>query len=384
MGLIEALREQAEVHNLQSHRTSWSAANCPECGERSAVDGDRLVIWPERKSGRGSFWCRKCGAKGDGIDLLRGYNPNLSYPDAYMAIKGTIPPDNWTITGQPPKTSATPAMKTKERDHGLETHLNALARESFIRRNRLGPPPPTPLPPADWQAEATAVWLEARERLLTDPAARTFLESRGLDPMAAWASVAFGWLPRATAIGRGWLAPGLMQVTVDEASGNVVCASVHLLRPTSNGEKHFWAKGIRTRSVVLRPAATIIDGQAVFRPRLALVMESALDAALAWQTSQEIVAVGVGSAAWFPDRVADDAISAAERIIVVPDLDESGRQAAERWRGRWPDAEIWTPQGGKDLGEAHAAALAGKPGAMTIDAWMQCVWNNTPTPSLQP
>ncbi len=358
MGLIEALKAQGAVRNLQQHGTSWSASNCPQCGERSETDGDRLCIWPAQRDGRGRFWCRKCGINGDGIDLLRAYDPAMTYADARLAVTGRLPPDNWAIAGKPK-----PVLD-----------FVALAKRTMNRRSQR--PALTPLPPDAWMAEATAVWVRARELLRTDKAARAYLGCRGLDPDSAWASAALGWLSCPTRLAGQWLPPGVLQATLDATSGLVVGASVHTRDPhLCGGQKHVWARGVRARSVVFRPK---------WRPRLALVMESVLDAALAWQELPGVLTVGVGSGAWNPDHDADEAICAVERVVFVPDLDDTGREAVKRWRRRWPQADVWEPVKGKDLGEMHTAAMAGVEGAMTVQEWSRhhCPATSFPHPTV--
>lgn len=52
---------------IQNADKEWSSA-CPFCGGI-----DRCRIWPEKQNGRGHYWCRLCGAQGDGIQLQKEF-----------------------------------------------------------------------------------------------------------------------------------------------------------------------------------------------------------------------------------------------------------------------------------------------------------------------
>jgi DNA primase len=53
------------------------AGPCPFCDGK-----DRFRVWPEQnKEKGGSYWCRQCGKKGDGIQFLRD-TEGISYPEA--------------------------------------------------------------------------------------------------------------------------------------------------------------------------------------------------------------------------------------------------------------------------------------------------------------
>ena len=93
------------------------AGACYACGGR-----DRLRVWPN-EGPTGRFWCRACGAHGDGIQLLRDRD-GLSYRDA-CATLGVIPSLTWkpghgsaratTGTTWEPRQSTAPGATWQER-----------------------------------------------------------------------------------------------------------------------------------------------------------------------------------------------------------------------------------------------------------------------------
>lgn len=58
------------------------AGPCPFCGDGS-MSSDRFHVWTDNAKGR--YWCRQCGAKGDGIQLLRDAK-GMSFHEACSAL----------------------------------------------------------------------------------------------------------------------------------------------------------------------------------------------------------------------------------------------------------------------------------------------------------
>ncbi|MCK5679935.1 alpha helicase, partial [bacterium] len=91
---------------------------CPRCGGT-----DRFHIWPEQYPDRGgSYWCRGCGAGGDGIQFLRDFG-KLSFKDACAAVGKKLDENYrkenrrqpWRSTPIPPPAPVTSAgMKPRE------------------------------------------------------------------------------------------------------------------------------------------------------------------------------------------------------------------------------------------------------------------------------
>ena len=76
--IIDLFREQG-FEPKKKTAGEWSST-CPACGGTK-----RCSIWPARGEGRGYYWCRECGAKGGGSQLLRDY-AKMSYADACARI----------------------------------------------------------------------------------------------------------------------------------------------------------------------------------------------------------------------------------------------------------------------------------------------------------
>ena len=82
---MPALNELFEQHGLHARHESggeWSSP-CPACG-----GNDRCRIWPEKNEGRGRFWCRQCGAQGDGIVRNAREHQSPHYTTAWSDIPG--------------------------------------------------------------------------------------------------------------------------------------------------------------------------------------------------------------------------------------------------------------------------------------------------------
>ncbi len=387
------------LHNFRRSGTTgcWTAANCPACGERSATNGNRLRIWPDTRDGRGSWSCRKCGAYGSGADLLMFFQPGLSYRQAAALLSVSVPDVKATSTST--KKGGGSWWNRLQRERALKKRLAtavamapaleaemkaAMARAVHVHRCTEASEP-RPLPPSAWSDTVGAVFRDARGVLLTAPMAATYLADRGLTPEAAYAAGSFAWLEHDLWLdnatcglestsyrGQRWLLPaGLMVVAWThrhDGEQAVVGACVHCL-DRERWDKRRSAAGVAARAAVLQPACGCSD--------LVLIMESAVDALLAWEASgRTALCIGVGGT-WMPDDLADAAICAAvdvgAPVVLVPDADDAGRRAADGWQRRWPSAIRVEAEGGKDLSDADRAARAGVPGALRASAWMAMV-----------
>ncbi len=369
------LLQVLNLHNLRRHAGgSWTAANCPCCGERSASAGDRLMLWPQEGE-TGRWACRRCGEHGDGLDLVRRFL-GLDYRAACDVL------------------GVQPSPSQKERKpKGKATWWTRLQRERKRKAAAVPVVPPAPsLPPLAWRRRLLEFWTDGQGALVHDPAAAAFCADRGLVPSIA-AAAGLAWLPHPfsvpfEAVGlepvngrsrfvlpRGMLIPTWSET--EPGQREIVAASVRLAAPMPGGLRYFRLPGVALRSVVFRPS--------VSPPDLVVIVEAALDAALIWQAAQgAVLAVATGSAAVQPDAEASAAIDAAVRagvqVVICPDNDDAGRTAAERWRQRFPTAQVVPPVGGKDLTDADRAARHGVPGAVGARAWLKRL--RRPSPSV--
>jgi hypothetical protein len=68
------------VPNLSQKSAKEWAGPCPWCGGK-----DRFIVWPYQGN-QGRFLCRKCGQKGDAIDILRARG--LTFQEALLEVDG--------------------------------------------------------------------------------------------------------------------------------------------------------------------------------------------------------------------------------------------------------------------------------------------------------
>ena len=151
--------------------TEW-ASPCPACG-----GDDRCNIWPDDQDGRGYYWCRRCGAQGDGIQFLRDFC-DMTYTEACKAIGVTIHPNL-----APPRRAPGPNRRERLEPKPAEQSHKTNAAPDKNEPNR-----------ALWQQKATAFAAWAHARLKENPAALSWLASRGLDAVAV-NRYGLGWNP---------------------------------------------------------------------------------------------------------------------------------------------------------------------------------------------
>ena len=108
--IIDLFREHG-FEPKKKTAAEWSCA-CPACGGTK-----RCSIWPARGEGRGYYWCRECGAKGDGIQFLRDY-AKMSYADACARVGVTSAA--WAV-----KTPSLPRQAEKNRFESVENTLRS-------------------------------------------------------------------------------------------------------------------------------------------------------------------------------------------------------------------------------------------------------------------
>jgi len=90
---------QGDVHLTRtspSYRGGQWSGKCPfsDCGSQK----DGFQVWPYHDSGRGRFWCRKCGLSGDAISYVREMD-GLGFLEACAALKVKV---NGRQTRKPP------------------------------------------------------------------------------------------------------------------------------------------------------------------------------------------------------------------------------------------------------------------------------------------
>ena len=325
---------------------------CPACGSeghtgREPLDRVRLepasAKWP-----KAHYWCHRCGAWNDGVDfLMRAFG--MSFPDAYRAVTGEAPPDRpmqrkCRETQRPrrgvPQTATPNSLPAKEE------------RALKIQRN--------PLPCPAWMARSTALACEMDDRLAGAGAeyladARRYIEDgRGID--LEWgADMGIYWNPRdryedparwglkrekKLFIPRG-ICIFLHRRTVPPWEGDpwIVGLLVRRANPSSEADKLRWVPFRDDDAGQDEPKIrTMVLG---LRGWPVVMLESALDAALAFQECWGTVAVVATCGASYPlDKDAAIMLKAAPKIWAWPDADKAGMDAFRRWKKAFPSLEL--------------------------------------------
>ena len=307
---------------------------CPRCGGK-----DRFVLWPDHPSGAvgGRFLCRGCGAQGDAIEFLRAFR-GLGYREACEELR-VEPRRN-------------------------EPHIrNSTAREEWT-------PEPERLPSAGWSERAAEFVAECASGIESGPGLE-YLRSRSLTVETAH-RLGIGWnaadrydsrtawgLPEETNPETGkprkiWLPRGLV-LPIRRRSG---VAAVLIRRadwkPEDRFPKYWQVKGSGNGCCCVGAAG-----------RPVVLLESILDAVLAWQEAGDVAAaVALTGATKHPDAATAAFLKAAPTILWSLDYDRAGTDALPWWLEHFPNVKVWPCASGKDVGEMAAAGVP-------VRAWVQ-------------
>ena len=334
---------------------------CPRCG-----GDDRFHVWPEQYPDRGgSFWCRGCGAGGDGIQFLRDFG-KLSFKEACAAVGKTLDGNYrkdicrqpWRSTPIPPPAPATnPEMKPRECTEP-ETLWQVQAAKYIDQGCKSLLENPVALAKLKKERGITKATAERFNLGLLLPRPGDRLPCRfssrklwGLQPKPKAKNPDTMWLPR------GLIIPAL-------SFGSARTDTTTETAPETNQVTGF----IRLR--IRRPPEDIVDGGVKYyvlpgsgmAPLLILnqqpsivVVESELDAILISQEIGDLVGcLAIGNSSARPDKKTAAILEAIPLLILALDSDPAGAEAAERWEEWYPHSDRLTlPKGIKDPGELH-------------------------------
>lgn len=358
------------VSSGSSRGPEW-VGPCPGCG-----GDDRFHVWPEQHVDRGgSYWCRGCGAGGDGIQFLRDFG-KLSFKDACRIVGKELP-------DRPGGSSGSGFNATKRRPWKstpiLPPQINPAG--SSILRPRICEPPPK-----KWMTQAKKYVLEAKAALMSNRLALEKLQrERGMTPQSAalfnlglllpreksgltcrFSSRNLWGLPPNESAKKPdslWLPRGLIipcpvpgsniSVNATETAKNADIQEFCRLRIRrhpddikSGGSKYYVVPGSST-------APLLIHNQ---QPAI-VICESELDAILIYQQAGDLVGVcALGNAQSRPDQATATKLREVPLIILAFDNDAAGAAAAAKWE-QWFDhcEKLTLPDGIKDPGELHHA-----------------------------
>ncbi len=305
---------------------------CPICG-----GDDRFRVWPEEKGG-GRFWCRRCGKKGDAIQLLIDAK-GMTFKEACAHLGRALPARSRAKTPRAPKAPAT----------------------DFVPREITSPA-------EIWQARASAFADYAHRELLKTPAQLAWLAARGITAETA-TGFNLGWNPKDIFREKPswgveddgkklWLPVGLVIPWRIEGR-------VHRLRVRRpEGEpRYLIVPGSGTAPMMIFDRNPE-EGRGVF-----IIVESELDAILIAQEAGDLASVAsLGNSAARPDASLLDALKSSVFILHALDSDAAGAKEWPKWREGFPQAERWPVPRGKDPGDyrkeggdIRAWVLAGLP-----------------------
>ena len=319
--LIELL--QQDGLNPKRKGPGEHSSPCPVCG-----GNDRFIV---KTTGKGHYWCRQCGIKGDAIEYLKKFR-GMSFREAAAYTGKDIRP-----------------LPGKRNSHGAPPAKPAPSMVTIAP------------PPKQWTANAESLTREANKALLADPVKLDWLlNQRGITRQTA-ERFRLGWIYRNIYASRtAW---GLPEEMADSGKAKKLLIPSGLLIPgpdrlrirrSEPGDygKYFVLPGSGN-------APLIINGHLTTDRAAALIVESELDAILLCQELRnKFVIVATGSTSNGPSEKMIEDLQRRPFVLVSLDSDEAGGKASwSRWLNvlrnacRTPVPGSW----GKDHTEAHIA-----------------------------
>lgn len=327
------------------------AGPCPWCG----TGRDRFRLWPEREMTETLYWCRKCGVSGDGIALTQKLT-GVGYRDALAALGlawqegGSLQPK-----GQPAgRGFPLPAGRKNSGAGGCPVGRGSGSGSGLALDGRHA----LFLPGETWRRRAAAFLQGCQQSLdLSEGAARWLcawryihLESCGPAPVGWNDSDRYFLRSEWGLEGSGKLRVPRGIVLGSVRGGEVVSLCVRLPEDKAEKDPRYW------ETIGGQRAAPFIAGQ---KGLPTFITEGAIDALLLWQFSgRRICAVGMNGCTKLPDDEVMAIVGQAPLLVCVPDQDDAGRAAWQRWQEWWPMAVCCPVPAGKDPGELQELALS--------------------------
>lgn len=286
---------------------------CPWC------DGDdRFLIWPN-EGATGRYWCRQCGAKGDGIGFCMKYH-HMSYVEACEGV----------------------GAEPRRYGAGFDWQYRA-------------PPKKESLPPPElWQLKAEAFVDWAHKNLVSNVAEIDRLgQQRGinLESIVKWR---LGWNHKYLArSGSAWGLSG---------TRSKICLPKGIVIPRLDGKP---IQGVRIRCADESKGKYCTVTGGINGPTLCgdlskpiLVLESELDAVLVLQEAGDLVcclALGCVNATPTPKQ---QSLLHREPFLLSLDYDDAGWKGREKWEANYPNtAVVWFSGRGKSPGDLRGAEV---------------------------
>jgi hypothetical protein len=359
LDIVRRKVETSKVRRVSSNKGGEWHSPCPVCG-----GNDRFHIWPAQDGGAtaqragvpGTFWCRKCDAGGDIIDLLK-FSEGLEYKAACKELR--IELDETARRGFRP-------LRQPKRESSSWT------------------PTQWKIPSEKWRAQATKLALAAHEQMPANAKILAYLAGRGL-PQEAVTRYRLGYLEgedkTGTCLYRArsafdlpdkknhdgtktrsslWIPRGL---TIPLWSGD----EVHRIRlrrrkddlREGKDSKYMLLEGSGQAPMALPPAG-VSDDLATW-----VVVEAELDAcAVHHACGGKVGVLAALTNLGKPDADAHRKLARAKLILVALDADppdakgkRPGYQGWLWWKEHYAVAKRWPVPQGKDPGEAFALGV---------------------------
>lgn len=318
VNLLALVGQDTKLRRRASTNGGEFKGPCPFCGGR-----DRFCVWPNHPSGRGRYWCRRCGKQGDAIQYLRDRD-GLGFLQACRALGVAQDDDVKNTYYQRPQAPQRPAPR----------HA------------------PIEAPGPKWQERAELFVAGCQEVLWSEAGAEAlaWLRRRGLSKQSvqsaglgfhgsetygrrsAWGTEKDVFLPRGIVI--PWRIDGkLWKVNIRRSRGE---------------PKYIAVKGSQN---------ALFNTDALSGRLPAVLVEGELDALLMQQEAGDLVAAaGTGSVTGSrrPRWIA--LLALAPMVLVSFDTDEAGETAADYWLSVLGNAKRWRPYWGDATEIAQSGA----------------------------
>jgi len=325
---------------------------CPACWKGN----DRFRVWPDKGDG-GTYWCRRCGVKGDLVQFLKDYC-GYTYPQAFEAVGRTMPENYRPAAYRPAGQEKRAAFEPVQHENPVET----------------------------WQTRAEAMVAESCAALLKYDRAMAWLAGRGIDEGAV-RLFKLGWFAGENGkpcMFRPRSAWGLPDVLKENGRKKMLWIPRGFVIPC-------YMDGLIHRIRIRRPAGDLRTPKDIryymlpgsgndllwinSEKQAHVVVESELDAMMVASKAGALVGVGaLGSASNKPGASVFYHLKKAHRILVSLDYDGAGIKSWRWWENEFDQARMWPVPVGKDPGEAFEAGvdirtwvIQGLPPSMTID-----------------
>lgn len=344
------------------------AGPCPSCGGT-----DRFRVWPEKREGEGSYWCRRCGKGGDLVQFFVDFE-GMDFKDAFRAAGR-----------EPLKGQASAFYYRRAAEKACAGEMIKGAEMAGQRFRNFDPPVET------WLIKARALVDWAHKRLLENGEELGRLADRGIG-INEVKSFRLGWFPGENGKNcafrpreswglntefkedgkkkKMWIPRGLVIPMI----GPEGVERIRIRRPdcdirSEKDIRYYTLPGSSMAPMVIRPERKAF-----------VVIESDLDGIMvAGHAGAVVGVVSLGAAAVKPDAETFAMLRGAVRTLVALDSDSAGAKAVKWWEEQLENTKRWPVPEGKDPGEAFKAGvdilewvMSGLPPALTLQ-YESCV-----------